>query len=212
MPLTAEEQTLRALAKTQLSVMDLREADASALLAAQLGGPDAKQPVVWRDAESELLVFPGMTRVRFARGFVLVELAVSTDQTGAAQLVFAFKIGTSPNEASLTAIAEERPRGEATLARRWAEPATELVWFALLRCGEVLLSRRRLKKPQQLAGVYTLGAVLSFITTEPVSADAVRNYYAEVLKADAPLDLSILNRRFLGSVPLRRSTTTTIKR
>jgi hypothetical protein len=50
--------------------------------------------------------------------------------------------------------------------------------------------------------------VLSFITTEPVSTDAVRTYYAEVLKADTPLDLSILNRRFLGSVPLRRTTTT----
>jgi hypothetical protein len=208
MPVTAETLKLRALAKTQLSVMDLREADASALLAAQLGGPDAKQPVVWRDAESEMLVFPGATQVRLAPGFVLVELAVSSDQTGAAQLVFAFKIGTTPNEASLTAIAEERPRGEAILARRWAEPATELLWYALLRCGEVLLSRRRLKKPQQLAGVYTLGRVLSFITTEPVSTDAVRAYYGEVLRADVPFDLSILNRRFLGSVPLRRTTTT----
>lgn len=206
MPVSAEELKLRALAKTQLSVMDLREADASALLAAQLGGPDAKQPVVWRDAESEILVFPGSVKVKFAPGFVFVELVVSTDQIDDAQLLFAFKIGASPNEASLTAVAEERPRGDATLAKRWAEPATELVWYALLRCGEVLLSRRRVKKPQQLAGVYTLGRVLSFITTEPVSTDAVRTYYAEVLKADTPLDLSILNRRFLGSVPLRRST------
>jgi hypothetical protein len=204
-PLSKDEIALRALAKTQLFVMDLREADASPLLAAQLGSPNTKQPVVWRDAESELLVYPSQTRVRFAPGFVFVELAVSTDQTGDAQLLFAYKIGATPNEASLTAVSENRPRGDATLATRWAEPATRLVWFALLRCGEVLLARRRSKTPLVVSGVYTLGKVLSFITTAPVSADELRDYYAGVRKGEKPLDLSILNRRYLGSVPLRRT-------
>lgn len=205
MPVSDEVRQLRALAKTQLFVMDLREADASALLATQFGGSNPKQPIVWRDAESELLVHPTRTLVKFAPGFVFVELAVATDQTGDAQLLLAYKIGASPNEASLTAVSEARPRGDATLATRWAEPVTQLVWFALLRCGQVLLERRRSKAPLVVSGVYTLGKVLSFITTAPVSADALRQYYADVRGGEKPLDLSILNRRYLGSVPLRRT-------
>lgn len=205
MPVSDEVRQLRALAKTQLFVMDLREADASALLATQFGGSNPKQPIVWRDAESELLVHPTRTQVKFAPGFVFVELAVATDQTGDAQLLLAYKIGASPNEASLTAVSEARPRGDATLATRWAEPVTQLVWFALLRCGQVLLQRRRSKAPLVVSGVYTLGKVLSFITTAPVSADALRQYYADVRGGEKPLDLLILNRRYLGSVPLRRT-------
>jgi len=204
-PLSKDEIALRALAKTQLFVMDLREADASPLLAAHLGSANPKQPVVWRDAESELLVYPTRTQVKLAPGFVFVELAVSTDQTGDAQLLFAYKIGATPNEASLTAVSENRPRGDATLATRWAEPATRLVWFALLRCGEALLALRRSKTPLVVSGVYTLGKVLSFITTAPVSAGELRDYYAGVRKGEKPLDLSLLNRRYLGSVPLRRT-------
>lgn len=204
MAVSADVQKLRALAKTQLFVMDLRAAEAPALLASQFGGPDLKQPVVWRDAESELLVHPSRTRVRFAPGFVFVELAVFTDQTGDAQLLLAYKVGASPNEASLTAVTEARPRGDATLASRWAEPVTQLVWFALLRCGEVMLGRRRTKRPMVVAGVYTLGKVLSFIATEPVSTESLRAYYADLRAGDQPLDLSILNRRYLGSVPLKR--------
>ncbi len=204
MPVSPDIQKLRALAKTQLFVMDLPLADAPALLAGRFGGPDLKQPVVWRDAESELLVHPSRTSVRYAPGFVFVELAVFTDQTGDAQLLLSYKIGASPNEASLTAVAESRPRGDPTLAARWAEPVTPLVWFALLRCGQVMLGRRRTKTPLVVAGVYTLGKVLSFIATEPVSAEALRDYYTDVRGGDQPLDLSILNRRYLGNVPLIR--------
>lgn len=204
MPLTEDVLQLRSLARSQLFVMDLREADAAPLLATQLGATQVRQPVVWRDAESELLVWPDRTRVKFAPGFVLVELAVATDQTGDALMVLAYKIGASPNEASLTAVSEARPRGDAVLATRWAAPVTQLVWFALLRCGQVLLARRRSKVPLTLGGVYTLGRVLSFIATEPVSAEQLRSYYNDVRQGQQPLDLSVLNRRFLGSVPLRR--------
>ena len=165
MPVTDNLLRLRALAKSQLFVMDLRETDAAPLLAAQFGGDNPRQPVVWRDAESELLVWPARTRVRLAPGFVLVELAVATDQTGEGRLVLAYKIGASPNEASLTAVSEARPRGDALLAARWAEPATQLVWFALLRCGQALLARRRTRTTLTVSGVYTLGRVLSFIAT-----------------------------------------------
>lgn len=207
MPVSENLLQLRALAKSQLFVMDLREADAPALLAGQFGGINPQQAIVWRDAESELLVHPARTRVKFAPGFVLVELGVATDQTGDAQLLLAYKIGASPNEASLTAVSEVRPRGDATLATRWAEPVTQLVWFALLRCGQTLLARRRSKTALTVSGVYTLGRVLSFIATEPVSAEQLRNHYTDIRRGEQPLDLSLLNRRFLGSLPLRRTKT-----
>lgn len=210
MAVSEDLRQLRALAKSQLFVMDLREADAAPLLAAQFGSSNpTRQPVVWSDAESELLVWPTRTRVKFAPGFVLVELAVATDQTGEGRLVLSYKIGASPNEASLTAVSETRPRGDAALATRWADPVTQLVWFALLRCGQVLLERRRSPVPLTLGGVYTLGRVLSFIATEPVSAEQLRGHYADLRQGQQPLDLSVLNRRFLGSVPLRRSATKT---
>lgn len=204
-PLDTRIAELRAVAKQQLIVFDLRPADAPALLAAQLGGPDATTPVVWRDAESELLVHPGRTRVRFAPGFVLVELTAECDQAGPAPLVFAYKVGGSPNEASLSAVSEPAPRGDPVLAARWAEPVTTLVWHAVLRTGQALLARRRAKTPLTLGGVYTLGRVLSFIATVPVTAGELRDYYASVRQGETVLDLSVLNRRFLGSVPLRRS-------
>lgn len=207
MPVSEDLLQLRALAKSQLFVMDLREADAGPLLAAQFGGDNPRQPVVWRDAESELLVWPARTRVRLAPGFVLVELVVATDQTGEGRLVLAYKIGASPNEASLTAVSEARPRGDALLATRWAEPVTQLVWFALLRCGQTLLARRRSKTDLTVSGVYTLGRVLSFIATEPVSAEQLREHYTDIRRGEQPLDLSLLNRRFLGSLPLRRTKT-----
>lgn len=207
MPVSEDLLKLRSLAKSQLFVMDLREADAAPLLAAQFGGDNPRQPVVWRDAESELLVWPARTRVRLAPGFVLVELAVATDQTGEGHLVLAYKIGASPNEASLTAVSEARPRGDALLAARWAEPVTQLVWFALLRCGQTLLARRRSKTDLTVSGVYTLGRVLSFIATEPVSAEQLREHYTDIRRGGQPLDLSLLNRRFLGSLPLRRTKT-----
>lgn len=207
MPVSEDLLKLRSLAKSQLFVMDLREADAGPLLAAQFGGDNPRQPVVWRDAESELLVWPARTRVRLAAGFVLVELAVATDQTGEGRLVLAYKIGASPNEASLTAVSEARPRGDALLAARWAEPVTQLVWFALLRCGQTLLARRRSKTDLTVSGVYTLGRVLSFIATEPVSAEQLREHYTDIRRGEQPLDLSLLNRRFLGSLPLRRTKT-----
>lgn len=207
MPVSENLLQLRALAKSQLFVMDLREADAPTLLAGHLGGSNPQQTIVWRDAESELLVHPARTRVKFAPGFVLVELGVATDQTGDAQLLLAYKIGASPNEASLTAVSEARPRGDATLATRWAEPVTQLVWFALLRCGQTLLARRRSKAVLTVSGVYTLGRVLSFIATEPVSAEQLRDHYTDIRRGALPLDLSLLNRRFLGSLPLRRTKT-----
>lgn len=198
---------LKRIAKTQLFVLDLRLSAAPSAIAAQLGGPDAKQPVRWRDADSELLVFPADTRVRYARGYVFVELALASDQTGRDTLLFPFRVGASPNEAVAAAVSETQPRGNAVLAARWGHIATPIVWNAVLRAGQALLARRKLAKPLAVSGVYTLGRVLSFLVTEPITADDVRDYFTNVLRDDAIPDLSVLNRRYLGSLPLLRTRT-----
>lgn len=204
----AESAARRALAKSQLFVIDLPEAQAADLIAAQLGGEgggEAKRPIVWTDAESALLVQPSATRVRLAAGFIFVELAVATDQTGPATLLFPFKIGASPNEAVLMAVSEGQPRGHAQLAARWGELATTIVWHAVLRAGLALLARRRLRQPMTIGGVYTLGRVLSFVATQPLDVDDLRDYYRQLGGQPQPPDLSVLNRRYLGSLPLSRA-------
>ncbi len=196
---------LEQLARSQLFVLDLRDDDAAAAIAAQLGGGDATSPLVWRDADSALLIYPGETRVRLAPGFVLVELRVATDQTGVDTLVLPFRIGGSPNEAVATAVTETIPRGNSVLAARWGTTAGTIVWHAILRAGTALLAHRKLAQPMTISGVYTLGRVLSFLATTPVDAAQLRRYFVETLKSDVVPDLSVLNRRFLGSLPMKRS-------
>lgn len=195
---------LERLARSQLFVMDLRAEQAPQAIAAQLGGPDEKTPVLWRDADSELLVFPGETRVRLAKGFIFVELTVATDQTGRDTLLLPFRIGASPDEAVASAVAETVPRGNEIIAARWANIATPIVWHAILRAGSALLARRKLKRPLAVSGVYTLGRVLSYLVAEPVTAQDVRDYFTSVVRADVLPDLPALNRRHLGSLPSLR--------
>lgn len=205
LPLSPRNRELETLARAQLFVLDLRPADAPALIAAQLGGNEPKTAVVWRDAESELVVYPGETRVRLAPGFVIIELHVASDQTGRDILVIPFRVGGSPNEAVATAFTETVPRGNALLAARWGPVATTITWHALLRAGQALLARRRLKQPMAIGGVYTLGAVLSFLVTLPVNAEDVTTYFTGTLETDVVPDLSVLNRRYLGSLPVSRA-------
>lgn len=202
----ARRPDLQQLAKSQLFVLDLRVTDAPAAIGAHLGGDDATAPVLWHDAESELLVRPADTRVRLAPGFLLVELRVACDQVPDDRLVLPFRIGRSPNEAAAVAVSEALPRGNALLASRWGAIATPVVWHAVLRAGHALLARRKLARPMVVAGVYTLGKVLSFLVTEPVRAADIRTYFTEQLKDTRIPDLSTLNRRFLGTLPLVRST------
>ncbi len=203
--MSPRNRELESVAKQQLFVLDLRMRDAAMRIARHFGGDDAKGPVVWRDAESELLVYPGETRVRIAPGFVFVELRVATDQTGVDSLVIPLRVGRSPNQAVATAVSESVPRGNAIIAARWGTVATTITWHALLRAGQDLLARRKLAQPMQVSGVYTLGRVISFLATLPVNADSVRTYFTETLRTDVVPDLSVLNRRYLGALPIRRT-------
>jgi hypothetical protein len=203
--MASRDPELKRVARSQLFVLDLRPADAPGAIGAQLGGPDAKLPVRWRDADSEVLVYPAETQVRYAKGFVFVQLLLATDQTGRDTLLFPFRVGSSPNEAVATAISETLPRGNPVLAARWGHIATPIVWNAVLRAGGTLLQRRKLTKPLAVSGVYTLGRVLSYLVTEPITAADVRDYFTNVLRDDVLPDLSVLNRRYLGNLPLLRT-------
>lgn len=204
--MSPRDRELESLARQQLFVMDLRRAAAPMAIAAHLGGNrDMRMPIVWRDAESELVVFPAETQVRIARGFVIVQLRVASDQTGADMLVLPFRVGSTPNEAVATAVSESAPRGNATLAARWGDVATTITWHAILRAGQTLLARRKLAQPMTISGVYTLGRVLSYLATTPVTAAMVTDYFVTTLGTDVVPDLSVLNRRHLGALPIRRT-------
>ena len=114
--------------------MELRRAAAPIAIAAHCGGiGDTRTPITWRDAESELVVFPAETPVRIACGFVIVQLRVASDQTGVDLLVLPFRVGNTPNEAVATSVSESVPRSDATLAARWGDVATTITWHAILR-------------------------------------------------------------------------------
>ena len=97
--------------------MELRRAAAPIAIAAHLGGiGDTRTPIVWRDAESELVVFPAETQVRIACGFLIVQPRVASDQTSVDLLVLPFLVDSMPNEAVATSVSESVPRSDATLA------------------------------------------------------------------------------------------------
>lgn len=202
------DTALEKLARSQLFALDLRPENAPQAIAAELGGPDAATPVVWNDADSALMVFPAETRVRLAKGFVFIELAVATDQTGRDTVLLPFRIGAAPNEAVASAVSEPHPRGNPVIAARWGSVMVPAVWHAVLRAGNTLLAGSKVDRPLVVSGVYTPGQVLSYVVTAPVDASEIREYLTSAIHSDVLPDLSVLNRRHLGSLPLQRSKAT----
>jgi hypothetical protein len=205
-PMPASNPALEALARSQVFVQDLTLDQAPGAIAAQLGGPDSRTPVLWRDADSELLVYPSETKVRLAKGFIIVELTVASDQTQRASIVFPFRVGSSPNEAVVSAVSETAPRGNAIIAARWARVATPLLLFAILRAGNYLLDRANPARPMSVAGVFTAGTVISFLFTEPVDAEQVREYFKNVRANRITIDPDALTRSHLGPISSLRDT------
>jgi hypothetical protein len=97
----------------------------------------AEEPqVVWQAAGSEVLVHLGATRVVTREGIVLVELELETEQTGRADVVVPFAVGSAERPAGMLALAERKPRGPALLVERWGEAIIAAAWQALLDIAE----------------------------------------------------------------------------
>jgi hypothetical protein len=94
--------------------------------------PEEPASVVWREADAEVIVHLARTRVRAGDGLVLVALTLECDQTGVAEVVVPFAVGTDERPAGLVAASEARPRGPAVLVDRWGEAIVATAWRALV--------------------------------------------------------------------------------
>lgn len=105
-------------------------------------GASAEAPsFLWADGDSELLVHAARTRVTFGDGLVLVSLTVECEQTGRAEVVVAFAVGSDARAAGMVAATETRPRGPAILVDRWGDAITAAAWKALLDSARALSAR-----------------------------------------------------------------------
>ncbi len=118
--------------------VDIRQGSVQRLTVAALGAayvPTADTPpteVIWHDHDGEVLVHLDRTQVVMFPGLVLIALTLESDQTGAAQLIVPFAVGSPENPAGLIAVTEPRPRGPQALVDRWGQAAIAAAWQALL--------------------------------------------------------------------------------
>jgi hypothetical protein len=85
------------------------------------------------DGDNELLVRPSKMRVVFRAGFVLVGIAVHTEQSGDAEVVVPFAVGARDQPLGLIVSTEAIPRGPAEIVEPWNEQLIAAAWDALLR-------------------------------------------------------------------------------
>jgi hypothetical protein len=98
--------------------------------------------VVWQEADAEVVVHLDRTRVRVTDGLVLVGLTLECDQTGLAEVVVPFAVGTDEHPAGLVAATEAKPRGPAVLVDRWGEAIVATAWGALVEAATAVAGER----------------------------------------------------------------------
>ncbi|MCD6015389.1 MAG: hypothetical protein K0R41_17 [Geminicoccaceae bacterium] len=95
-------------------------------------GATGKPRVVWQAAGSEVLVDLDATRVVMREGLVLVSLVLETEQTGRADVIVPFAVGSAERPAGMVVQTERKPRGPTVLVDRWGEAIIAVAWQALL--------------------------------------------------------------------------------
>lgn len=101
--------------------------------------PDPDQPqIIWRDADSEVVLHAERTRVEARDGIVAVALVLECLETdGASEVVVPFALGSEQRPAGMIVATERRPRGPAILVDRWGEAIVAAAWQALLDIASV---------------------------------------------------------------------------
>jgi hypothetical protein len=98
--------------------------------------------VVWYEADAEVVVHLDRTRVRAIDGLVLVALTLECDQTGVAEVVVPFAVGTDKRPAGLVAASEAKPRGPQVLVDRWGEAIVATAWRAVVDAATTIARDR----------------------------------------------------------------------
>lgn len=168
-------------------VVNASAARLTAALRRQLAaGAAAGGPLVWSHGDSEAVFHADELRLSLRPGLVLVEVTLETDQTGRAALVVPFGVGRSASDATLQAVTEGVPRGDALLAARWGQIVQDELWEGLLNVGQQDVRARG--DALVVGGLYTNGRTLSYVVTRPFSAVEVGDYFTEMLRENPGLD------------------------
>ncbi len=102
---------------------------------------DGAGAFVWTDADDEVIVHSGKTRVATTDGVVAVALTLECVETdGPAEVVVPFGCGSSHNLAGMIVATETRPRGPAILVDRWGDAIIATAWQALLDVADGVAS------------------------------------------------------------------------
>jgi hypothetical protein len=112
------------------------------LVRAALAPDEASASVVWHEADAEVVVHLDRTRVRTRDGLVLVALTLECDQTGLAEVVVPFAVGTNERPAGLVAASEAKPRGPEVLVDRWGEAIIATAWRAVVEAATAVARDR----------------------------------------------------------------------
>jgi|EndMetStandDraft_7_1072992.scaffolds.fasta_scaffold03077_2 hypothetical protein len=95
--------------------------------------PDSGDAFVWTQADDEVVVHAGKTRVVTGEGVVAVALTLECVETdGPTEVVVPFACGSKANLVGMIAATENRPRGPAILVDRWGDAVIATAWQALL--------------------------------------------------------------------------------
>lgn len=121
---------------TVVAAVTLKADEAAALFpaaAALAAGSDTRDaPVLWREGDRELLVWPTRVTARFALGVIAVTIPVACDQVGEADVHVSFVVGDPNRPAGMLAATDGRPRGPAILVDAWGENLVAFAWHVVV--------------------------------------------------------------------------------
>ncbi len=104
----------------------------AAKLAAGFFRPTRKTVIVWVEGDSELAVEIGSVRIAFAGGRVDITLPVRCDQTGPAEVIVTFAVGSPDQPRGAYAATPRRPTGPQLIVDTWGEALVAFAWKVLL--------------------------------------------------------------------------------
>lgn len=104
----------------------------AARIALSPGVATPAEVVVWHDAGAELLLYPGRASLAVEAGLLLATIPIFTEQTGSADVVVPFAVGSADTNAGLAMATRSRPSGPEVVLDRWSEPLVDGAWQALL--------------------------------------------------------------------------------
>jgi hypothetical protein len=112
------------------------------LARAAVAPAEEARSMVWREADAEVVVHLDRTRVRARDGLVLIGLTLECDQTGVAEVVVPFAVGTDERAAGMVAATERKPRGPEVLVTRWGDAIIATAWRALVETADSIARER----------------------------------------------------------------------